>query len=33
MAGYSKENKRQNDALQSILRGGTPEQKIQVGYT
>ena len=33
MAGYSRENKRQNDALQTILRGGTPEGKVQVGYT
>ena len=33
MAGYSRENKRQNDALQSILDGGMPEEKIQVGYT
>ena len=33
MAGYSRENKRQNDALQTILRGATPEGKVQVGYT
>ena len=30
MAGYSRENKRQNDALQSILDGGTPEKRIFV---
>ena len=28
--GYSRENKRQNDALQSILDGGTPEKRIMV---
>ena len=28
--GYSRENKRQNDALQSILDGGTPEKRIFV---
>ena len=27
---YSKENKRQNDALQTILDGGTPEKRIMV---
>ena len=32
MAGYSKEAKKQNDALQSILEGGAPEKTIQVGY-
>ena len=30
MAGYSRENKRQNQALQSILVGGTPEKRIMV---
>ena len=30
MAGYSRENKRQNQALQSILDGGTPEKRIMV---
>ena len=28
--GYSRENKRQNDALQTILDGGTPEKRIMV---
>ena len=28
--GYSRENKRQNDALQSILDGGTPEKRVFV---
>ena len=28
MAGYSKENQRQNQALQTILDGGTPEKRI-----
>ena len=28
--GYSRENKRQNEALQSILDGGTPEKRIMV---
>ena len=28
MAGYSRENKRQNEALQSILRGELPEKRI-----
>ena len=28
--GYSRENKRQNDALQSILDGNTPEKRIFV---
>jgi len=28
--GYSRENKRQNNALQSILDGGTPEKRIVV---
>ena len=32
MAGYSKESERQNNALKSILRGETPEKRIQVGY-
>ena len=32
MAGYCKEAKKQNDALQSILEAGTPEKTIQVGY-
>jgi len=27
MAGYSKENQRQNQALQTILDGGTPEKE------
>ena len=30
MSGYSKENKRQNDALQSIIKGGDPEKRIFV---
>ena len=30
MAGYSRENQRQNAALQSILRGETPEKRILV---
>jgi hypothetical protein len=30
MAGYSKENQRQNQALQTILDGGTPEKRIFV---
>ena len=30
MSGYSRENKRQNEALQTILRGGTPEKRIFV---
>ena len=33
MAGYSRENSRQNEALQSILDGGSPEERVQVGYT
>ena len=33
MAGYSRENARQNKALQSILDGGAPEERVQVGYT
>jgi len=28
--GYSRENKRQNDALQTILDGGMPEKRIMV---
>ena len=32
MAGYSKESERQNKALKSILRGETPEKRVQVGY-
>ena len=28
MAGYSRENKRQNEALESILRGELPEKRI-----
>ena len=28
MAGYSKENERQNQALKSILKGETPEKRI-----
>ena len=32
MAGYSRENQRQNEALQSILDGKTPEKRILVGY-
>ena len=28
--GYSRENKRQNNALQTILDGGTPEKRIMV---
>ena len=30
MSGYSKENKRQNEALQSIIKGGAPEKRIFV---
>jgi len=30
--GYSKEAERQNKALESILRGGTPEKRVMVGY-
>ena len=30
--GYSRENQRQNEALQSILDGNTPEKRIMVGY-
>ena len=30
MAGYSRENKRQNEALKSILRNETPEKRIFV---
>ena len=30
MAGYSRENERQNKALQTILDGGTPENRIFV---
>ena len=30
MSGYSRENKRQNEALQTILHGGTPEKRIFV---
>ena len=30
MAGYSKESKRQNNALQAILRGETPEKRILI---
>ena len=30
MAGYSRENERQNKALQTILDGGTPEKRIFV---
>ena len=29
MAGYSKENKRQNDALKSILKGEKPEKDVE----
>ena len=32
MAGYSKENERQNKALKSILRGESPEERVMVGY-
>jgi ribosomal protein L37AE/L43A len=32
MAGYSKENKRQNEALQNIMGGADPEKRIMVGY-
>ena len=31
--GYSQDIERQNKALQSILDGGTPEQRIMVGYS
>ena len=31
MAGYSRENQRQNEALQSILDGDKPEKRIVVG--
>ena len=30
MAGYSRENERQNKALKSILRGETPEKRVFV---
>ena len=30
--GYSRENQRQNEALQSILDGDAPEKRIMVGY-
>ena len=30
MAGYSRENKRQNEALQNIMAGGVPESRIFV---
>ena len=30
MAGYSRENKRQNEALSSVMRGETPEKRIFV---
>ena len=30
MSGYSRENKRQNEALSSIMRGETPEKRIFV---
>lgn len=30
--GYSKESERQNQALESILRGETPEKRVMVGY-
>ena len=30
--GYSKDVERENKALQSILDGGTPEQRILIGY-
>ena len=30
MAGYSRENKLKNEALQSILDGGVPEKRIFV---
>ena len=30
MSGYSRENKRQNEALQSIIKGGDPEKRIFV---
>lgn len=32
MAGYSKEKQRQNEALQKIMDGGSPEKRILVGY-
>ena len=32
MSGYSKENKRQNEALQSIIKGGEPEKRIFVSW-
>tara|TARA_A100001015_G_C14653667_1_gene580241 strand:+ start:38 stop:565 length:528 start_codon:yes stop_codon:yes gene_type:complete len=32
MAGYSKENERQNKALKSILKGQAPEERVMVGY-
>ena len=28
--GYSRENKRHNEALQTILDGGTPEKRIYI---
>ena len=30
MSGYSKENQRQNEALQNIMDGGKPEKRIFV---
>jgi|TARA_B100000959_G_scaffold221803_1_gene234642 ribosomal protein L37AE/L43A len=32
MAGYSRENQRQNEALQKIMDGGAPEKRVMVGY-
>jgi len=32
MSGYSKENQRQNEALQNIMGGADPEKRIMVGY-
>ena len=29
---YSKETERQNQALETILKGGTPEKRVMVGY-
>ena len=31
MAGYSRENQRQNEALQKIMEGDKPEKRIVVG--
>ena len=30
--GYSKESERQNKALESLLKGESPENRVMVGY-